>query len=427
MRTLIQDCTYWSKENQLQEGSIGIFQDKIEWIGLKVPEGWVPNHIISGKDKLALPGFVNTHNHAAMVLLRSYADDLVLQEWLEKKIWPIEAKLIGEDVYWGTQLAVLEMLRSGTTTFADMYFFMDEVAKVVEESGIRASLSRGITSFLNDGDKKLRESEEFFKEWHGKGDGRIEVWHGPHAPYTCSPDFLKEVVSSARSLGMKIHIHLSETQKEVDDCVKQYGMSPIELMDSIGMFDIHTLAAHCVHLTENDMEIIAKKNVQVAHNPGSNLKLASGIAPVPQLLSKGANVALGTDGASSNNNLDMLEEMRYAALLHKNNSGDPTIISAAQALQMGTKNGAQALGLENVGALGVGEKADIVLFNTQEAHWFPKYNMISTLIYSAQSSDVNDVIVNGKILVKNKEALTLDHERIFFEVSKKSSDLIERK
>lgn len=428
MRTLIQNCSYLNKDGAIQVGSIGILNDSIEWISEVCPDGWTPDETINGKDKLALPGFINTHNHAAMVLLRSYADDLVLQDWLQNKIWPIEANLTGQDVYAGTQLSILEMIRSGTTTFSDMYFFMDDVAKAVEESGIRATLARGITAFAdNEGEGKLKESEELYKKWHGKGEGRIEIWHGPHAPYTCPPEFLKKVVLSAQKMNMKIHIHLAETKKEVDDCIAQYGKTPIELMDSLGMFEIHTLAAHCVHLSENDIDIMKRKNVKVAHNPGSNLKLASGIAPVPQLLKAGVCVALGTDGAASNNNQDMLEEIRFAALLHKNHTGDPTMIPALQALQLGTINGAKALGLEDkIGTLEAGQKADISILKMTEPHWYPKHDLISTLVYSAQSSDVSDVIVNGKVLFKDGEFLTLDAEKIYYEASKSTNELLAR-
>lgn len=424
MNILIQNSTYWAGNNDFLEGSIGISDDRIAWIGKECPLGWKADQTINGKDKLAIPGFINTHNHAAMVLLRSYADDLVLQEWLEKEIWPTEANLTSKDIYWGTQLSIMEMIRSGTTTFADMYFFMDEVAQAVEETGIRASLCRGITSFGNEGEIKLKESEEFFQSWNGKADGRIEVWHGPHAPYTCSLEFLEKVIDSCKKLGMKIHIHLAETKKEVTDCVSRYGKTPLELMDSIGMFDIHTLGAHCVHLTKNDINIIANKNVKVAHNPGSNLKLASGVAPIPELLQQQVKVALGTDGAASNNNQDMLEEVRFAALLHKNFTGDPTVIPASQALQMATVHGADALGLANIGNIEVGKKADITLFSMTEPHWFPKHNLISTLVYSAQSSDVSDVIVDGKVLYLNREYITIDKEKVIFESSRAAKDLI---
>ena len=252
-----------------------------------------------------------------MTLLRSYADDMVLMDWLQNKIWPAEDGLTDDDIYWGTMLSIAEMLKSGTTCFADMYFSMDRVADAVAETGIRAALSRGLTGFSDENFAKLEENAALFKERHNSCNGRIRVMLGPHAPYTCSMDYLKKVVAKAQELGSEIHMHLAETRGEVDDCIKEHGMSPIKLMDSIGMFECGTLAAHCVHVDEEDMQIMAAKHVRVAHNPQSNLKLASGIAPVPAMLKHGITVGLGTDGTSSNNNLDMLEECRLAAMLHK--------------------------------------------------------------------------------------------------------------
>ena len=423
MNLQIENCTFWQGGTEVVKGSIGINDSKIAWLG-EIPQGWQADKIINGKNKLALPGLINTHNHAAMSLFRSYADDLKLQEWLENKIWPIEAKLEAKDVYWGTQLAILEMIQSGTTTFCDMYFFMDEVAKAVDESGMRAVLCRGITAFGNDGEEKLLESENFYRDWHGKGEGRIEVWHGPHAPYTCPPEFLKKVVASSEKMGMNIHIHLAETKKEVNDCLAQYGKTPIELMESVGLFNHHVLGAHCVHLSENDINIMAQKNVKVAHNIGSNLKLVSGIAPVLQLLQKGITVSIGTDGAASNNNLDLLEELRLTALVHKNHSGDPTILPAHQVLELGTIYGADALGKAGqIGSLEVGKKADMILVNMSGSQWQPKHNVISNFIYSASSSDVNDVIIDGKIVYENKEFKILDSEKIIFEANQSANRL----
>ena len=424
MRILIKNCDYWTGGEKTLQGSIGISDKKIKWLGTEPPSNWQPDKVIDGKNKLALPGFVNTHNHAAMTLFRSYADDLVLQDWLENKIWPIEAKLTGKDVYWGTELAIAEMIRFGTTSFCDMYFFMDDVAHAVEESGMRAVLCRGITGFSPADDIKLVESEEFFNNWQKKADGRIEVWLGPHAPYTCPPEYLKKVSALAEKLDANIHIHLAETKKEVDDCLAAHQATPIELMKQVGLFDHTVLAAHCVHLSENDMDIIAEKNVRVAHNPGSNLKLASGIAPIPELLKRNVTIGLGTDGASSNNNLDMLEEIRLSALLHKNNTGNPTVLPAHQALFLGTLGGAQALGWQNdLGSLEVGKKADVILLDMSEAHWYPTHNLISTLVYSAQSSDVSDVIVDGKILLENREYKTLDIEKIKHEANQSAQRL----
>ena len=379
------------------------------------------SEIIDCKNKLAVPGFINTHNHAAMTLFRSYADDMDLMEWLKIKIWPAEEKLEKEDVYWGTMLAVAEMFKSGTTTFADMYFFMPEAARAVKESSCRASLSRGMSGLSPSAGIAIKESEEFFKEWHNSCDGLITVMLGPHAPYTCPPDYLKRVIDLAGRLDAQIHIHLSETATEVANCQKQYGKSPIALMNEIGLFELGTLAAHCVHVSDDDIEILRQKNVRVAHNPGSNMKLASGIAPVTKMLSSGICVALGTDGASSNNNLDMLEEIRLAATLHKTVSLDPLAVPAGTAIKMATVQGAKALDLEKItGQIAPGFKADITLFDMSALHWYPRHDIVSLLTYAASSSDVHTVIVNGKTVLKNRQLTTIDEERLIFEINNRA-------
>lgn len=379
--------------------------------------------IIEGKGMLATPGFVNTHNHIAMTVFRSYADDMQLMDWLEKKIWPAEDKMDSDIVYAQTMLGIAEMIRCGTTSFADMYFFMNDVAKAVSETGIRASLCRGMTGCTPSGMQALKESKTFYQDWNGKADGRITVMLGPHAPYTCAPDYLRKVVALAHELHAEIHIHLCETKGEVENIKKQYGKSPILLMDDLGIFDCGCLAAHCVWVDDADLEIMARKHVRVAHNPGSNLKLASGIAPIHTMLQKGITVGLGTDGASSNNNLDIFEEMRLAALIHKANTLDPLIIPAETAVNLLTEGGAKALGYTDVGKLQEGYKADITLINREGLHWYPKNDMMSLLAYSANSFDVDTVIVDGNILLRNKEFTTLDIDKIRFEAERTKDKL----
>ena len=280
-----------------QRYSIGITGSNIAYVGTEPVEG---HEVIDGRDHLAAPGWVNAHTHVAMTLFRSYADDMVLMDWLQNKIWPMENNLDGRAVYWGSLLGIAEMIRTGTTCFADMYFFMEETAKAVGDSGIRAVLSRGLTgSSAADGAGRLEENTELYRNWNGACNDRIHVMLGPHAPYTCSNDYLESVIARARELGCEIHMHLAETAGEVEDCRKKYGKTPIALMESLGMFEVGTLAAHCVHVDEEDLEIMARHHVRVAHNPQSNLKLASGIAPVAGMLQKGITVGLGTDGASS--------------------------------------------------------------------------------------------------------------------------------
>ena len=397
----------------IEEGrNIEITDDRITAFPTDITDVTGYAEIIDGKGMLATPGFVNTHNHIAMTVFRSYADDMRLMDWLENKIWPAEAKLDGRTVYAQTLLGIAEMLRCGTTSFADMYFFMDNVAEAVRDSGIRACLSRGLTGITPNAAEALAENRDFFMDWHNSCNGRITVMFGPHAPYTCPEDYLRKVVETARSVGAEIHMHLCETKGEVENIRRQYGKSPIAWANDAGVFDCGCLAAHCVWVDEADMDIMAAKKVRVAHNPGSNLKLASGIAPLGRMLDRGITVSLGTDGASSNNNLDILEEMHLAALIHKADTLDPTAIPAERAVRMLTEDGARALGYTDIGKLEEGYKADITLIDRSGLHWYPRNDTLSLLAYAANSMDVDTVLVDGNILMKHKEFVTLDIERI---------------
>lgn len=369
--------------------------------------------IIDGHDRVVLPGFVNSHTHAAMTLLRGYADDMPLMEWLENKIWPLEAKLGADDIYWGTMLAISEMLRSGTICFADMYFFMDAAARAVEKSGIRAVLSRGMVGVGPENEIALSESREMVEKWHGACNGRITCMLGPHAPYTCPPDYLGRVMQLGDELGVGLHIHIAETRVEFEDIKRIYGNTPVAHLDKLGLFERQVLGAHCVHLEQEDIEILAAKQVGVAHNPESNMKLASGIAPVQQMLDAGITVGLGTDGASSNNNLDMLQEMRSASFLQKVHLMDSTAIPAFQALQMATTNGARILGLGNeIGQLRPGYKADMIIMSLKQPNMLPVYDPISNIVYSAQAADVETVIVDGNILMEDRVIKAFDEEEV---------------
>lgn len=378
---------------------------------------------IDGAGMLALPGLVNTHTHVAMTLFRSYADDLALMDWLQNMIWPAEAHLDDDIVYWGSTLAFAEMIRGGTTAFCDMYMFMDSCAKAAEAAGIRGNIARGLAGVTPNGMKSLEENVELFRKWNNACDGRIRVMLGPHAPYTCPPDYLKKVRDTAEKYSIPIHIHLAETKGEVDTCREKFGVTPIALMDQIGLFDCPTLAAHCVHVTDEDIEIMAKKHVCVAHNPGSNLKLASGIAPVPKMQKAGITVGLGTDGASSNNKLDMFAEMRLAALIHKAATLDPFAVKADDALRMGTKDGAKCLGYDDLGELKEGYLADLILVDRSEWHWKPRFNSISLAVYAGNSMDVDTVMVNGELLMRHKELLTIDTEKLNYEVERVTKKL----
>ena len=409
------------KEVQWFQGDIYVEGNTIKEMGQELSPDTPNITVLDG------PGFVNCHTHAAMTLLRGYGDDMPLMVWLSQRIWPREAHLTEEDIYWGTMLAILEMIKSGTTCFADMYFYMDQVARAVEETGIRASLSRGMIGLGHKGEFALKESEEFVQKWDGKAEGRITCLLGPHAPYTCPPEYLKQVISLADRLGVGLHIHLAETRTEVEDITNQYGLTPVKLMDSLDLFTgRHVLAAHCVHLTPEERAILSKHQVGIAHNPESNMKLASGVAPIPELLAEGALVGLGTDGAASNNNLDLLEEMRTCALLHKLTVQDPTVLPAYKVLEMATRNGARVLGLDKVGMIAPGQKADLILVDLHKPHLTPLHDPVANLVYAAQSSDVRNVIIDGNIVMKDRHMVTMDEEKIVYEAQKRGQDLVKR-
>lgn len=410
----------------IEKGYLVIEGDRISAIGHGDSPAGSYAKKIDATNHMLLPGFVNAHTHAAMTLLRGYADDLPLMEWLETKIWPLEAKLTEEDVYWGTMLAIVEMIKSGTTCFTDMYFFMDQVARAVEASGIRAVLSRGMVGVGPEHQRAIEESRAMVATWSGKGQGRITFKLGPHAPYTCPPDYLQKVMALADELNIGLNIHIAETRTEFEDIKKTYGRTPVAHLESLGLFAYPTLGAHCVHVTEEDIQILAKYKVGVAHNPESNMKLASGIAPVPAMLQAGIPVALGTDGASSNNNLDMLQEMRSCALLHKVNTYNPTVLPAYQALEMATINGSQALGLSDIGSLEPGNKADLILVSLQKAHMIPRYDLIANLVYSGQAADVQTVIINGQIVMENRVIKTFDEQEVLHQAKRVARRLVEQ-
>lgn len=373
--------------------------------------------IIDAEGKILLPGFINTHTHLSMTLFRGLADDLSLDSWLNDHIWPMEANLNGDYCYIGALLGAVELIKSGTTTFSDMYFYMEDVARAVDEAGIRAVLSYGMIDF-GDAEKReaeIRENLTLFENCNGMADGRIKVFFGPHSPYTASEELLIKVRQLANEYNMGIHIHVSETQKEIDDVSADKGLRPFEYLDKIGFLGPDVLAAHCVWLSDDEIEIIKKNGVKVSHNPCSNMKLASGIAPVSKLIENDVCVSIGTDGASSNNNLDLIEELKTASLLQKVSTLDPNVLNSHQAIAMGTIKGAEALGLEDeIGSIEVGKKADIILIDTNSANMVPDSSTLtSNIIYSANGSNVDTTICNGKILMENKKLTVLDEQEIY--------------
>ncbi|MFZ5354451.1 MAG: amidohydrolase [Bacillota bacterium] len=410
-----------NKANEvIKDCCIGIDGDRIVYMG-SYRQGLEDaySRVIDCKNRTVMPGFVNAHNHAAMTIFRNYADDMKLMEWLFQKIFPLEDKLTGETVYTATFLAIAEMLRSGTTTFSDMYFFMEEVAEAAGIAGMRAVLARGLHGEMpDDTDYRFCENLELYRKYNKSFDDRIRVMFGPHAIFTCTIPYIRMVYDKAKELGTSIHIHVAETKEEVRDCMAKHGVTPVRLLYDAGLLDSTVLLAHCVNLTEEDISMLAEKRVNVIHNPGSNMKLASGIAPVVKLLDKGVNVCLGTDGASSNNNLDMLEEIRMATYLQKVYMDDPTALPVDTVLSMATVYGAKALGLHDTGSLEAGKKADIIIINTDKPQYYPKYNIKSAIVYSGYSADVETVIVNGKVLMEKSVILTFDEEKVMYEAQK---------
>ncbi len=424
MRVRIDDVSFFDEcdPSQTKTGHIIIRDERIEALleGGSAEPAESFDEIIDGSSKLVLPGLINAHGHAAMTLFRGYADDLPLYTWLTEKIWPAEDMLTQDDVYIGTQLAMLEMIETGTTTFTDMYVHMDRVAEAVIESGMRAVIGRGLVGLGEDRDEKLAEAIALIKDFHGAGNGRITTTLAPHAPYTCPEDFLKQIIDQAASLDQSIQIHIAETTKEVADLQKSKGMTPIRFLDGMGLFDQRVTAAHCTFLTDDDIDLMAHKDVRVAHNPGSNLKLGSGVAPLAKMLQAGLKVGLGTDGAASNNKLDLFEEMRLVALLHKGVLQDPTAVPAHKAFLLATTGGADALFLNDVGTLTPGSLADLILVDISSPRYYPRHSLLSHAVYSSQAGDVTDVFVAGRHLYKNREFLTIDKERVVAEAERRS-------
>ncbi|HEX3028245.1 MAG TPA: amidohydrolase, partial [Clostridia bacterium] len=402
---------------------IGIKDGRIEFVvdSDKYKDDFHADETINGKNRLVLPGLVNTHTHCAMTILRNFANDLPLHEWLFNRIFPAEAKLTEEDVYWGTLLGITEMIKSGTTCFADMYKYMDETAQAVVESGIRANLSISPLKF-NVGEKSetVNDKEKcckFHRDWNGKADGRIKVSIDVHSAYLFSESDLMDASMLAKDLQTGIQIHLLETVRERKEVFEKYGMNSAQLCEKTGIFDVPVLAAHCVHLDENDIDILKCHSVNVSHNITSNLKLGSGIAPVPEMLEKGLNISLGTDGAASNNNLNMFEEMHLASLVHKGINSNPLLINAEQAIKMATENGAKALGFNNTGNIKQGMKADLIILDTDKPHFSPVNDPVAAAVYTAQGSDVDTVIIDGRIVMEGRKLKTIDEEKVMRKVS----------
>ncbi len=359
--------------------------------------------VIDGRGKAAIPGLFNAHTHAAMTLFRGYADDMPLHEWLSERIWPAELRLTEEDVYWGTKLACLEMIKSGTVFFNDMYWHFPGIARAVSESGLRAAISAVFIDGFDEADarEQMKRNEELYRASKELPE-RIMFALGPHAVYTVSEESLCWVRDFAEKHDLLIHIHLSETEEEVEQCEERYHMRPVEFLHSIGLLSPRTIAAHCVHVSRNELELLKRHEVKIAHNPASNMKLASGRMPYEDMKRAGLfpNITLGTDGCASNNNLDIFEELKIASLLHKAFK-DPTVMPASEAFALATENAARAFRL-NSGVIAEGKLADILLLNLKDVALTPDHNLISNIVYAANGSCVDTVICDGRILMEGR-------------------------
>ena len=427
MKTLIKNIdiiTMDADKNRYPGGAILYEGDTIEYVGPfsdledKIKEDNRQVKVIDGRGMLALPGFINAHTHIPMTAFRGYADNMALWEWLTQKIWPMEAKLKPGDCYWLSLLGAAEMIMAGVTTFSDMYMFTGDIARAAADSGMRAVISRAMVGPDDTYGQRLKDVEEL-AEWQNKAEGRITMMIAPHAVYTCSPDFLVTCRKLAEEYKTGIHIHLSETAKEVEDCLKEHGKTPVKHLYDLGYFDLPVTAAHCVHLTDEDMDLMARHDVMVAHCPSSNMKLASGFAPVDRMLKRGITVSLGTDGAASNNNLSILKEMSVAALIAKGYTGDPNALPAHKVVEMATASGAKALMLEDkTGSLEAGKKADIQLIDISGPHLFPKEDPLVHLVYSGYSGDVDTLVINGRVVMQGRKLTTIDLGLVYKEVEK---------
>ena len=402
----------------IENGAVAIKGERIIAVGAAsdIAAKYIAARTINAAGKVVMPGLINTHTHVPMVLFRGIADDLVLMEWLQKYIFPAEAKNVDEQfVRWGTRLGCLEMIQGGTTTFVDMYYFEDAIADETARAGMRAVLGETVLDFPAPDNKTwdaaMAYAEKFAAKW--KGHTLITPAIAPHAPYTVSTDHLKQTHSFSQRLGVPLVTHIAEDQAEVKTIQERYGASSVAYLDRIGLLDERVIAAHMVWPTSDDIQTLVRRSVGVAHCPQSNMKIAAGAAPVPQMLKAGVAVGLGTDGAASNNDLSLWEEMDTAAKLHKFTSKDPTVLNAREALEMATIRGARAIHQDKeIGSLEAGKRADLIVVDMDSAHQTPVYNVYSQLVYATKASDVETVIINGRIVMQNRRVLTIDESSV---------------
>ena len=400
--------------------SVAITKDTIKEIGPKLHKKYPDATHLNTPHGLIMPGLINTHTHAAMACFRGLADDLPLMEWLQNHIFPVEARLTGEMVYQSTLLSICEMIKSGTTSFNDMYLFAGDVARAVDESGMRAWLGEVLYDFPSPNYGELANGFVYTQDLCAAYENKplVTITVNPHSVYTCSPDLLQKLGDIAAEKNALYHIHLSENQDEINTCKERYGLTPVLHLESLGLLNRRVVAAHCVAVDSEEIEILAKRQVKVAHCPESNMKLASGVAPLVQMLKQGVVAGIGTDGSASNNDVDMFGEMNTVAKIHKVIHMDPTAMDAALTLHAATLGGARLLGADKqIGSLEVGKKADLIVLDMDQPHLTPVYNPVSHVVYTARGSDVLHSVINGRIVMEKRILTTLDENRIVREMS----------
>jgi 5-methylthioadenosine/S-adenosylhomocysteine deaminase len=412
----------------LHHADLAITADTIAGVG-QAPIDFAPDEVIDGYNHVILPAFYNAHTHAPMTLERGWAEDLPFDRWLNEKIWVAESALTEDDVYWGAALAACEMIRAGIVGCADHYFWMDQVARVVSESGMKALLAWcvfGLGADKEIGGATLNTTLDFARRWHLAADGRVRVALGPHSPYMCSDEFLRQVVDAAHELQVGIHLHVAESADQVENSLKAHGQTPVAHLAALGVFaeSLSTIAAHCIVVTAEDMAILAEQHVYVAHCPKTYLKLAMGMAPLPRLIEANIAVALGTDGPASNNDLNLLEVMRLTGLYHKNAQLKPEALPHTLILRLATGAGARALGFDRVGVIAPGQCADVIMFDTDRPHWIPRHDLEANIVYAAHPSDITHVLCNGRWLLRDGRLTTLDEERILHEAEQRAFRMV---
>lgn len=421
---LFSDITYLDAQFQtIPHAYIGVRGSRIAYIGGAPPaDAAAYGRVVNGKGRLLAPGFFNLHSHTAMTLLRGYGESMTLHDWLTKRIFPFEAHLTRDDIYWATLLGCAEMLRYGIVSTSDMYLDTEAAAEAFLHSGVKANIAAGVSCF-DAGDYHRQADFALLREqlgrYHGAADERLRLELMLHAEYTTSEEKARNIAAAAAELGVGVHVHVSETADEVAGCRERHaGRTPVAYLADCGVFNARATAAHCVHLDEDDFAILAEKGVNVATCPKSNLKLASGVCPAQRLLDAGVNLALGTDSVASNNNLDFIEELRVFAILHKGVSGDPTIITPAQALAAATRSGAKAQDRPDCGAIQLGNRADLIMLDISRPHWQPAHDLRNNLVYAAAGSDVLLTMVDGTVCYENNDWPLLDIEKIYAETEK---------